>query len=289
MKKNQCLAGKVAVITGGSRGIGAAIAKRFAAEGAKVAIIARTLEPGTRFEGSLSQTLAMIKEAGGEGLAIQADLSDAEARAGIIDEAAEHFGGVDILINNAAWLQFKPIEDVPAKHIDLGFQINVGAPHDLSREALPHMITQGAGWIVNISSSSSANPPPAPYDENDRYTAFNRDGGTTIYGATKSALDRLSTGWAIEVARHNIAVNSLSPVGAVASEGALSVGGWTQGDYIEPQETMAEAALQLSHRPCTALSGRIAHSVPLLKELGIATKTLDGVDTIADFNFSDLT
>ena len=285
MGTGKTLSGKVAVITGGSRGIGAAIAKRFAAEGANVAIIARTATPGGKLKGSLSETAEAIKAQGRECLPIQADLADPQSRAGVIDKAAAHFGRVDILVNNAAWLQFKHISEAPAKHLHLGFQINVAAPHDLSREALPYMKAQGAGWIVNISSATATSPSAAPYDFDDRYTAFNHSGGTTIYGATKAGLNRLTTGWAAEMAGSNIAVNALAPVGAVASEGALAVGGWEKGDQMEPQETMAEAALQLSHRPAATLSGRTAYSLPLLQELKTATKSLDGLQILEDFDF----
>lgn len=287
MTSNSILNGKVAVITGASRGIGAAIARRFAAEGAKVVIIARTLDPGGKLKGSLSETTQAIEDMGGECFAIQADLADANSRTGIIDKAVAHFGRIDILVNNAAWLQFKSIGEVPAKHLHLGFQINVGAPHDLSRQALPHMNSQGGGWIVNISSGTAVNPPAAPYDFKDRYTAFNRDGGTTIYGATKAALDRLTTGWAVELSGTNIAVNSLSPMAAVASEGALALGGWEMSADLEPQETMAEAALLLSHRPAGELTGRISRSLDLLKEFKVATKGLGGNDTLKIYDYSN--
>ena len=284
---NKILDGKVALITGASRGIGAAIAKRFAAEGAIVALVARTLEESDGRDGSLRETASAIKALGGECHTIQADLSDPEGRTEIVDEVVGRFRKIDILVNNAAWLQFKHITQVPHKHLNLGFEINLGAPHDLSRGAFEHMKSQGAGWIVNISSATADNPPPAPYDMNDRYTSFNKDGGTTIYGATKAALDRLTTGWAVEVAGSGIAVNSLAPVAAVATEGALAVGGWDKGDHMEPQETMAEAALQLSHRSPENLTGRIVRSIPLLKELKIATKSLDGETALPDFDYSD--
>ena len=139
---------------------------------------------------------------------------------------------------------------------------------------------------MNISSATATNPAPAPDDFKDRHTEFNHSGGTTIYGATKAGLNRLTSGWAVEMAGTGIAVNALSPVGAVASEGALAVGGWNKGDQMEPPETMAEAGLQLCHRPASELSGRIATSLPLLQELKIATKTLDGLHTLNDFNYA---
>ena len=96
------------------------------------------------------------------------------------------------------------------------------------------------------------------------------------YGTSKAALDRLTAGWATELAGSGIAVNALAPVGAVASEGALAVGGWNGDDHVEPVEAMAEAAVLLCSRPEKELSGRIARSLPLLGEFGVAIKGLDG-------------
>ncbi|MFC4594990.1 SDR family NAD(P)-dependent oxidoreductase [Sphingobium tyrosinilyticum] len=271
------LDGRVAIITGASRGIGAAIARRFAAEGAKVAIVARTLEPGRgELTGSLAETAAQIRAAGGECLPIQANLADPINRARIVPAAVEHFGRLDILVNNAAWSRFVAIWEAQPKHFHLAFQMNLHAPQELSRQALPHLRAQGEGWILNISSATADLPPPAPYDEDDRYIRFNRDGHATLYGTTKAALDRLTAGWAVELSQENIAVNSLAPVGAVASEGALAVGGWDERDHIEPVDAMAEAALQLCHRPASELSGNVVRSLPLLDRLHVPVRTLDG-------------
>ena len=202
------LDGRVAIITGASRGIGAALARRFAAEGARVAIIARTVEAGgSSLAGSLAETAALIRAAGGECLSIGANLVDADDRSRIVAEAVGHFGRLDILVNNAAWSRFVPIWEAQPKHFHLAFQMNVHAPQELSQQALPHFRDQGQGWILNISSATADVPPPAPYDPEDRYTRFNRDGHATLYGTTKAALDRLTAGWAVELSRENIAVN----------------------------------------------------------------------------------
>ena len=271
------LNGRVAIITGASRGIGAAIARRFAAEGAKVAIVARTMEPSDGgLSGSLAETAEQIRAAGGECLPIQANLADPADRARIVPAAVAHFGALHILVNNAAWSRFVPIWQAQPKHFHLAFQMNLHAPQELSQQALPHLRAQGRGWILNISSATADLPPPAPYDDEDRYIRFNRDGHATLYGTTKAALDRLTAGWAVELSRENIAVNALAPVGAVASEGAVAVGGWDARDHVEPVEAMAEAALQLCHRPAGELSGNVVRSLPLLKQLQIAVRGLDG-------------
>ena len=271
------LNGRVAIITGASRGIGAAIARRFAAEGAKVAIVARTVETGdSSLAGSLAETAALIQAGGGECLSIGANLADPADRSRIVAETVAHFGRLDILVNNAAWSRFVPIWEAQPKHFHLAFEMNVHAPQQLSQQALPHLREQGEGWILNISSATADMPPPAPYDPDDRYVRFNRDGHATLYGTTKAALDRLTAGWAVELSREKIAVNSLAPVGAVASEGALSVGGWDERDHLEPVEAMAEAALQLCHRPASELSGNIVRSLRLLERLNVPVRALDG-------------
>jgi NAD(P)-dependent dehydrogenase (short-subunit alcohol dehydrogenase family) len=270
------LSGRVAIVTGASRGIGAAIARRFAAEGARVALVARTIESGGPLAGSLAETLSVIEAAGGQAHAIRADLADPADRARIVPETLARFGQIDIWVNNAAWARFIPIWEASPRHVELALQMNVRAPQELSQHALPHMRKAGAGWILNISSATADLPPPAPYDPADRYVAFNRDGHATLYGVTKSALDRLSAGWAVELSRENIAINALAPVGAVASAGALAVGNWDERDHLEPVEAMAEAALQLCHRPAQEISGHVVRSLALLDRLGVAVRDLDG-------------
>ena len=270
------LTGKVAIVTGASRGIGAAIARRFAAEGAAVAIVARTVDPGGKLAGSLQETAELIRAAGGTCHMIQADLADPEGRTHIIPETVAKFGRLDILVNNAAWARFIPITEVTPRQMHLALQMNLLAPHELSQQALPHLKAQGQGWILNISSAASNLPGAAPYDPTDRFTRFNTEGNVTVYGTSKAAMNRVTAGWAIELAGSGIAVNSLAPVGAVASEGALAVGGWDERDHLEPVEAMAEAALQLCSRPANTLSGEVVCSLPLLERLGVPIRTLRG-------------
>lgn len=280
-ERTGALQGKVAVITGASRGIGAAIARRFAAEGAAVALVARTVEPGGKLAGSLRETAELIEAAGGSCHIIQADIADPADRARIIPETIAHFGRLDIFVNNAAWARFTPIWEIAPKNVQLAFQINLFAPHELTQQAVPVMKEQGEGWILNITSGSSDMPPPAPYDRADRLVQFNMESHPTVYASSKAALNRLTAGWAIELADSGIAINALAPVGAVASEGALAVGTWNEQDHLEPVEAMAEAALQLCRRPATELSGLVTRSLPLLRQLGVPVMTLDGRNVLS--------
>lgn len=276
MSASRALDGKVAIITGASRGIGAAIARRFAAEGAHVAIVARTLDAGGPLAGSLNEVAETIRAAGGTVLPIQADLTDSSDLARIVETTVSELGGLDILVNNAAWSRFPPVWEAQERHVRLALQMNFITPQILSQLAYPQMKARGQGWILNISSATADMPPAAPWDFSERTLQYQRDGHATLYGASKAALDRLTKGWALELAGTGIAVNALAPVGAVASEGALAVGGWDERDHVEPVEAMAEAALLLCSRPAHELSGEVARSLPLLKIWGVAVRDLDG-------------
>ncbi len=270
------LAGRVAIVTGASRGIGAGIARRFAAEGAAVALVARTIEPDARIAGSLNEVAADIREAGGTCCVVQADLARDEDLERLVAETREMLGPPAILVNNAAWSRFPSLRDVPLRHVQLALQMNLLAPHRLMQLVHPEMAARAEGWILNISSATADLPDSAPWDTGSRRFEFHHHGYPALYGTSKAALERLTAGWAVELAGTGIAVNALAPVGAVASEGALAVGGWDERDHIEPLEAMVEAALQLCHRPAAQLSGRVARSLPLLEELGIAWRALDG-------------
>ena len=280
---HRTLSNKVAIVTGASRGIGAAIAERFAAEGAHVALIARTSAPGGKLPGSLDETAARLRAQGGDCLCIQADLGSATDRERIVTETLAHFGGVDILVNNAAWARFAPSYAQPPERVELAYAVNLFAPLHLSQLVLASMKARGGGWILNLSSATSNIPPPAPYDANERAYRFHTTHSPTLYGSTKAALERMSTGLAMELAADNIAVNTLAPVEAVASAGALKSGSIDELAHMEPIEAMAEAALALCSRAQNTLSGRISLSLPLLRELGVKVMNLDGASPLSAF------
>ena len=179
------LAGRTALVTGASRGIGKAIAERFAAEGAMVAVTARTVEPGTsQFEGSLEETVLAVTKDGGHAVAIAADLSRPEERERLIQETEAVIGPIDILVNNAAVTFFSPIADFAPKRRQLMFEVQVYAPMDLAQRVLPGMAEAGQGWILNISSGASRHPslPPDPMGAWRRHGVRDGQGGPgTVY------------------------------------------------------------------------------------------------------------
>ncbi len=282
------LEGKVAIVTGASRGIGSATALRLAAEGARVALVARTQKPGERrLAGSLDEAARRIEALGAECAVIAADLIDPARRSHVVPETVARFGGVDILVNNAAWARYEAARDQTPSHVRRCFEVNYFAPLELIQQCVPHMKQRGAGWIVNVSSSTVLHPPPAPFDRGERFHRFNAEVGPSIYASSKAALERLTTGMACELADANIAVNAVAPVEAVASEGAVALGTIDAAAHMEPMEAMVQAVLELCWRPPSQLSGRRVLSLELLRELGAAVHTLDGREPLAGFSLVD--
>jgi NAD(P)-dependent dehydrogenase (short-subunit alcohol dehydrogenase family) len=257
------LTGRTALVTGASRGIGLAIAERFAAEGATVAVTARTVVPASNpMEGSLTETVEKITDAGGQSVAIPADLSRPEERERLIRLTEATLGPVDILVNNAAVSWYMPVASFTPKRRELMFQVQVYAPMDLTQHVLPSMVAAGEGWILNISSAASRHPPVPP---GDRWR-----GGGAVYGMCKAALERFTTGLAAEAWESNVAVNSLSPMRVVPTPGTRFhklVRPDDPRQVVEDPAVMAQAALELCCRPPRSLTGRIAYSQALLDEL----------------------
>ncbi len=255
--------GKVAVVTGASRGIGKAIAQRFAEEGASVVCVARTVHEGdSRAPGALSTTLESIREAGGEATMVVANLSEEEECLRIIEETHAAYGPVDILVNNAVTNFAHPVAEFPTKRWLIGFAVNVHAPFILSRASIPDMRERGGGAIVNISSGVAIGPGRGPY-ENAGW-----DGMGALYGSTKAALERFTQGLAQELYEDRITVSALSPSQAVFTEGALLFNKPSPDMPNEPASTMAEAALLLATEPLEQVSGRVCYSQQILKEFG---------------------
>jgi citronellol/citronellal dehydrogenase len=257
------LDGRVAIVTGASRGIGAEIARRFAAEGAAVAVAARTTEPGASpLPGTIGETVGQIRAAGGTAVAIAADLSKPADRERLAEQAAQQLGPPDILVNNAAVTYFTRVEDFTPRRYALMFEVQVQAPFHLATLVLPGMREKGAGWILNISSGAARHPaiPPSAWAAR----------GSTVYGMCKAALERFSTGLAAELYQDNIAVNALSPNAVVPTPGTIFHRLTTEDDpEAEPPAVMAEAALMLCHHDPTILTGRVTYSQDLLAELGV--------------------
>jgi citronellol/citronellal dehydrogenase len=261
------LKGRVALVTGASRGIGEAIAVRLAMEGARLAVSARTVEPGeSRLPGTLNDTVERIRRAGGEAVLIKADLAQARDREALVEQTVATLGEVDILINNAAITYYMPVTEFTDKRLRLMMEVQVHAPFHLSQLVLPGMQARRRGWIVNISSPAGIDPKP-PYRVRGR--------GSTVYGMCKAALERFSTGLASEVFDDGVAVNVVSP-GLVDTPGVAVHGLITEAtrDRVQPIEYIAEAVYRLASGDPASLTGRIAYAQPLLEELGLQPSAL---------------
>ena len=259
------------IVTGASRGIGASLAERLCAEGANVAIVARTVDKHDHLAGSLNETVAKCARFGTRVEAIAADLADGDSRATIVPRVLELFDGrIDVLVNNAAAAIYQSLVTYPLKRRRIMFEVNVHAPLDLAQAVIPGMAARGEGWILNVSSASAKHAEGPPFRTAGRAMEIG------LYGATKAALNRETNALAVEAYESGIRVNTIEPRAAVMSEGAEAlVGGLVTDEQIESMEAMVESAVILCDCPLT-LTGRICSSLDLLDELGITVMTLDG-------------
>ncbi|NOV22183.1 SDR family NAD(P)-dependent oxidoreductase [Cupriavidus necator] len=261
------LTGKMALVTGASRGIGRAIAQRFAAEGALVVASARHVGRSADEPGTLAETVALIRQQGGRCMALAADLEDPAQRDRLVSEAAEAAGGLDILVNNAGLADYSPIDAMPLDTFDRTVDHYLRIPFVLSRAAIPLMRARGAGWILNLGSVTALSP-ARPYQ------VFDRTGGVTAYAAVKAAINRFTEGLAAELEMDDIAVNSVGPSTAIRTPGSARY--IPEGYPTEPVEYLVETALALCSVPARLHTGRIAHSLHFPRAHGLEVRTLDG-------------
>jgi citronellol/citronellal dehydrogenase len=227
------LAGKVAIVTGASRGVGAAIAVALGAEGCKVVCAARaTAAHPLRLPGTVDATVDQIIAAGGDALAVPTNLADEEDIVAMVVRTVEYFGGVDLLVNNAA-ITFVGGLDIPRKRYDLIMNINATAPMLAMRECAPHMARAGGGSIVNVSSAAALIPVE----------------GLMAYGMSKLALEHLTLDAARELHAQGTSVNCFRIDVPVASEGFLANAPGADHDTWEPCAVAAEGVVWMLRQP----------------------------------------
>lgn len=255
------LSGKVALVTGASRGVGAATAVALAAVGCRVACAARsTTDRPRRTPGTLEETVARIEEAGGEGLVMPTDLAVEADVVRMVASTVDHFGRLDILVNNAA-ITFVGDLDIPLDRYDLVMRVNLRAPLVAIREATPHMIEQGGGAIVNVSSVAALYPHP----------------GLLVYGVSKVGLERLTVDAARLLQEHRIAVNCFRIDIPVASEGFVANTPGIDRSTWEPSEVAAEGIVWMLRQP-PSYSGRREGMYALRHREGIMASRAERLD-----------
>jgi citronellol/citronellal dehydrogenase len=255
--------GRVALVTGGSRGLGKAIAQRLAREGATVAITARTMDPDPKYVGSLRETCREIEDAGGSVLAVPCDLSDRDERERMFADVVAGVGAPDILVNNAAVTFLRPLDEFPERRASLMVEMHVLAPLHLTQLALPAMRQRGRGWVLNLTSVAGDLIDGPPFSEFDRAAGFG------LYGTVKAALNRLTLSLAAELFDDGIAVNAAAPTNPVATPGAGTLD--LAKTDTEDIALITETACMLCSGDPKILTGRVVQTQTFLREVGWLT------------------
>lgn len=258
------LEGKVALVTGASRGIGADIARHLGRAGASVAVAARSeTVPDPRLPGTIHTVAKEIEDAGSKALAVRMDVRDPASIAAGVEATVARFGRLDIVVNNAALLVPGTIESIKDRHIDLLWEVDLRGPIYVIRHAIPHMRAAGGGQIINISSRAAVFPGPGPYKDP-------RKGGT-FYGLLKAALERMSQGLAMELQEDNISVNALSPEGVIKTPGNVFGRNDPQNPNLdfEAADLMGRASVWICEQQPPSYTGHIDFDTDLCKREGL--------------------
>lgn len=244
------------VVSGGSRGIGLAIALSAAKQGANVALLAKTSEPHPKLPGTVHTAVADVEAAGGKGVAVVGDVRKEEDVQRAVESAVEHFGGIDIVINNASAISTEPTEELAAKKFDLMMDINVRGTFLLTKAALPHLRKSGNAHVITLAPPLNMNP----------YWL----GAHPSYTLSKYGMTLLSLGWAAEYADSAIGFTCLWPETYIATAAVANAPGFSDAlaRSRDPQ-IMGDAAVAILSRPATDVNGQCFIDVEALASAGI--------------------
>jgi citronellol/citronellal dehydrogenase len=257
------LKGKTLFITGGSRGIGLAIALRAAADGANVVIAAKTVEPNPKLPGTIHTAAREIEAAGGKCLPVQCDIREEAQIARAVAAAAERFGGIDILVNNASAISLTGTMETPLKRFDLMFGINVRGTYATSQACIPHLRKAANPHILTLSPPLNMNP---RWFENH-----------VAYTMAKYGMSMCVLGMAREFQEAGIAVNALWPRTIIATAALQMIPG-IDAEHGRRPEIMADAAHWILRQPARACSGNFFIDEDVLRNAGIADLQKYAVD-----------
>ncbi len=249
------LQGKTMFISGASRGIGLAIAKRVAADGANIALLAKTAEPHPKLPGTVYTAAHEIEEAGGQALPIVGDVRDPDGVQAAVAAAAEQFGGIDICVNNASAINLSPILDVPMKRFDLMNGIQVRGTYAVSQACIPHMIGRENPHILTLS-------PPIRMEQ--KWLT------PTAYMMAKYGMTLCALGIAEEMREQGIASNTLWPRTMVATAAVQNLlGGDESMARSRKPEVYSDAAYAVLTRPAREYTGNTLLCEDVLLESGV--------------------
>ncbi len=250
------LPGKVALITGASRGIGKAIALRLAKEGVNIAVAAKTVEPHPKLSGTILETVAECRELGVRAAAIKMDVRQMDQIEAGVEQTVRELGRLDIAIHNAGALWWKPILETPPKKFNLVHEVNSRGAYGLAYYSLPHMKKAGGGHFLVMS-------PPFEIG------AVN---GRTAYVMSKFGMTMVALGVADEHRQDNIAGNALWPETAIESAATINFGLGTPADWYKA-EIVADATYEIVKQPPAACTGRAMLVLEVLRESGLTDFT----------------
>jgi citronellol/citronellal dehydrogenase len=265
------LSGRTILMSGGSRGIGLAVAVRAARDGARVALIAKTAEPHPKLPGTIYTAAEEIEAAGGEALPIVGDIRDAEAVEAAVAQTAERFGGIDIVVNNASAINLAPMRDLPVKRFDLMQQINSRGTFVVTRAALPHLRESSHAHVLTLSPPLSADP---------RWLA-----GHSAYTLSKMGMTMITLGLAADEAEAGIGANCLWPRTIIATAAVQNLlGGDEAMRRARTPEIVADAAHAILLRDPRSCTGNAFIDDEVLAEAGITD--LDRYSAVEDTDLS---
>ena len=252
---SQSFTDRTLVISGASRGIGLAIALGAARRGANVVLLAKTAEPHPKLPGTVHTAVAEIEAAGGKGVAVVGDVRNEEDVARTVDTAVEHFGGVDICVNNASAIATEPTEKLAAKKFDLMMDINIRGTFLLTKAALPYLRKSSAAHVLTLAPPMNMNP--------------HWLGAHPTYTLSKYGMTLLSLGWAAEYSDAAIGFSCLWPETYIATSAVANL---AEGDKLaarsrDPQ-IMGDAAVEIFSRPPAAVNGQCYIDSQVLTEAG---------------------
>ena len=259
------LRGKTAIITGSSRGIGLAIAKKLAANGVNVVIAAKTTESHPKLPGTIYEAAEEIKSLGGNSLALMLDVRDEEQIRSVVNETVSHFGGIDILVNNASAIFLAGIEHTPSKRYDLMHQINVRGTFLMSQACIPYLKKSGHAHILTLSPPVELKP---AWFENH-----------TAYTMSKYGMSMVMFGLAAELAHYKIAANALWPKSTIATAAVQNLlGGEVMMRQSRWPSIVADAAYYIIAQDPAEATGRFYSDEEILTKHGITDFTTNAVD-----------